>query len=221
MQNVKSLGKGISVFFIYAPNPDDPYKQQSSPDRLEQRNKYLMTRLFFDLERHGFHVLSDLHLGDEEPNNWVLWYVSRIKRCDFVIFVCSPAFKELFQEDPPVQAVNTKSKRLLEYRNAVYAEISNELTRGRSKKFIPVVLDDRYQDRNCVPLLFQAGTVYRVSNEDGQRRFDYENRKRDFERLVCHMTGINRLDFDERNQVDDVPVVKGPFHNGKNNFCVA
>lgn len=209
--NLHSIGDGISVFFIYAPNPDDPYKKVSSQDPLEQRNRYLMCRLFFDLERHGFHVVSDLHLGDTEPANWVQWYITRILHCNFVIFVCSPAFKELFQEQPCVdKVVNDKARRLLDYRNAIYSGISRELSRaGERRKFLPVILDD-YKVSECVPALFECGKVFHVKHEASQRKFNYDDKRRDFEKLVCYMAGINRMKL-EQPPIGQVTILGGYF----------
>lgn len=210
--NLRSLGDGISIFFIYAPNPDDPYKKVSNQDPIEQRNRYLMCRLFFDLERHGFHVLSDLHMGDTEPTNWLQWYTTRILHCNFVIFVCSPAFKELFQDTPCVdKIVNDKARRLLEYSNAFYSGISRELSRaGERRKFLPVILDD-YEVYECVPALLECGKVYRISHEDLQRNFDYDNRSRDFEKLVCYLAGIDRTKLDQP-AIGEVKYLGDPFH---------
>ena len=196
--NLGSLGDGISVFFIYAPNPDDPYKEVSSQDSLEQRNQYLMCRLFFDLERHGFHVVSDLHLGDTEPANWLHWYVTRILHCNFVIFVCSPAFKELFQETPRVdRIVNNKARKLLEYSNAIYSGVSQQLSGAcKRRKFLPVILDD-YRVDECVPTLFECGAVFSVKHEESQRKFNYDDKDRGFEKLICYMAGVNRVKLEQ------------------------
>lgn len=213
MQDVSCLGNGISIFFLYAPNPNDAYKQPTPGDKPELRNKYLMSRLFFDLELHGFHVCSDLHLGETEPSNWVQWYITRISHCNFVIFVCSPAFKELFEESLQLdKVVNPKAKCLVKYRNAVYAGIANEMSKG-TMKFIPVILDN-YPVQDCVPLWFQSGTVYNVRKEE-HRKFDFDNRARDFEKLVCHMAGINRDKLEKKNHLPHVPILRGPYEQGK------
>ena len=210
MSNARHLGDGVSVFFIYAPNPDNPYKPSAPDSRSELRNRYLLSRLFFDLELHGFHVLSDLHLGTTEPSNWVQWYVTRISHCNFVVFVCSPAFKKLFEDSPESsELANPKARWLVGYRNAVYAGISQEISKKGRKKFIPVVLDN-YDNMDCVPLLFQPGTVYRVPKED-RRDFDFDNRSRDFEKLVCCMAGINRNDLEQVTPLSQVPTLPGPF----------
>lgn len=213
MSDIPHLGDGVSVFFIYAPNPMDAYEPAATEDRWELRNRFLMSRLFFDLELHGFHVLSDLHLGSTEPVNWVQWYVSRIAHCNFVVFVCSPAFKELFEASPEVEKLaNPKAKRLVGYRNAVYAGITEELSRGgRRRKFLPVILDDfPKESSSCVPLLFQPGTVYHVPKEE-QRRFNFDDKSRDFEKLVCHMAGINRNELERQGHVSQVAVLPRPY----------
>jgi len=213
MREVKSLGDGISVFFLYAPCPDDLYRSPDAQEGKPQlRNRFLMSRLFFDLELHGFHVVSDLHLRDNPPSNWLLWYITRISQCNYVILVCTPAFKTLFEKNPDCEKIlDPKAKRMLEYRNAVYAALCDS---SKRMKFIPVVLDHAYSDeRNSVPSLFQAGKIYHIYKED-KRKFDFDNFERDFEQLVCHMAGIDRMELlRNKQQVSCVPTLPGPFAN--------
>ncbi len=218
MENTSRLGNGISVFILYAPNPDNPYEKVAQDNVAEQRNKYFLCRLVFDLEHHGFHVTSDLHLGAAEPSNWIQWYVTRISHCNFVLFVCSPAFKQLFEEDIDVgKLANPRAKLLAQYRDAVYSGyIANEIKKGGSRKFLPVILDvERYGQRanDCVPLLFQAGTVFHLDKEE--RVFDFDNRDRYFERLVCHMAGINRMELTKLRQYQQPPTLPGPFEKSE------
>ena len=216
MENIKFLGNGISVFFLYAPNPDDPYSQSpEDKDTMALRNRFYMSRLFFDLELHGFHVLSDLHLGDTQPSNWVQWYITRISQCNFVILVCSPSFKKLFEDNVDREKLtNPKARHLYDYRNAVYAEIQREVFRG---KFIPVILDKKHmstaQRDKSVPLMFQPGTVFCIEEED-KRRFNFEEKQRDFEKLVCHMAGINRVEIEKKSVVPQVPFLPPPHQAG-------
>ena len=205
IENLSTLGDGISVFVIYAPNPDDPY-QTGSSDEAVLRNKVLILRLIYDLERHGFHILSDIHLGDTEPTNWLKWYVSRILQCNFVLMVCSPAFKEVFQGNPLAdKIVNEKTKRLLEYSNAIYSELEKSSSKS---KFLPVILDHYSKDK-CVPALFGAGTVYRIGHEGDPRKFDYD-RSRDFERLVCFLAGIDRNRLGQP-KLGQVKILENPY----------
>ena len=218
--NLTRLGTGVSVFFLYAPNPDDLYKPPGMEDRPQLRNKFYMSRLFFDLELHGFHVLSDMHLGDTQPTNWVQWYVTRISCCNYVVFVCSPAFRRLFEDEnlDMDKLTNPKARHLLGYRNAVYSCIEEEVTKGGRGKFIPVILDGKYKNwKDCVPLLFQAGTVYCLKEEKQKRKFDFDNKKRDFEKLVCHMAGINRIEIEMKEQqgIAQVPTLPGPSFSNK------
>ena len=218
INNIPRLGNGISIFILYAPNPDDPYEKVTQTNTAEQRNQFLLWRLVFDLEQHGFHVTSDLHLGGKEPSNWVQWYVTRIAHCNFVLFVCSPAFKQLFEEDLDIaKLANPKAKCLAEYKNAVYAGMSADVSKGGRRKFLPVILDvERYGDRvsECVPMLFQAGTVFSL-DKDENRKFEFDNEVRHFERLVCHMAGINRVELKKPKPMDQLPSLPGLFDAGQ------
>jgi len=208
VDNVRTLGDGISIFVIYAPNPDNLYQPPSAADVVEQRNKVLMLRLFYDLERHGFHVLSDIHLGDSQPTNWLKWYVSRILQCNFVLMVCSPAFKELFEGTSRMDKVtNDKARRLHEYANAIYSEL--EKKSSSCSKFLPIILEDCYDKAECVPALFAAGKVYCIKHEDQPRKFTFDDKERDFEKLVCSLTGIDRWDL-EKPAMGEVKKVAHP-----------
>lgn len=216
LNNVHNLGRGVSVFFIYAPDPVGQHSiAHGKPGEQEKRSRVLMSMLFHDLEVHGFHVMSDLHLGDTEPSNWLLWYITRIQECNFVVFVCSPAFKQLFEAGrPDMDTLTDRSRRLLEYRDALYVSITeNKLSGEGKRKFLPVILD-RFEVGSSVPLLFRAGTVYQVAPEGEYRRFDYDNRVRDFEKMVCYIAGINRDELDRKGLERNVPVLGSPFAAG-------
>ena len=110
--------------------------------------------------------------------------------------------------------VDPRARHLVQYRDAVYAGIQSDTSKaGGRRKFLPVILDvDRYgsREKDCVPLLFQAGTVFRLHKED-VRRFDFDNESRHFERLICHMAGINRMELAKIPQVSHVPILPDPF----------
>lgn len=193
VENVRTLGQGHHVFICSLPDPSSPY-DLPDPTRVETNLKRI-TLLHFDLHSHGFVVTSDLSLEDQQPLNTLEWYVRHIELCDHVILVCSPAFKELFTSSCPQRPVtNQKAQRFLCYSSAIYAECErNVMQVGRGvSKFIPVVLDPEWSDfEQSVPLLFRGSHIYQLF-EEHQRRFDFDNTERHFERLVCRMVGINR-----------------------------
>ena len=193
------LGEGVSVFICYAPDPESPYLDPQRRGAEICRNEKLITMLTADLEQHGFHVVSDLHLGDTEPRNWLRWYISRIHLCDFIILVCSPAFDELFSRETLRQdVVDQRAVMFRTYSQAIYDEIAQDVTRGNNtSKFIPVILDRAWEGRDSVPSLFRGGFVYNLSGGSVPRRFVYGNRDGGFERLVCRMAGINRVELDK------------------------
>ena len=193
------LGEGVSIFICYAPDPESPYLDPQRRGAEIRRNEMLITMLTADLEQHGFHVVSDLHLGDTEPRNWLRWYISRIHLCDFIILVCSPAFNELFSQETLCQdVVDHRAVMFRTYSQAIYDEIAQDVTRGNNtSKFIPVILDRAWEGRENVPSLFRGGFVYNLSGGSVPRRFVYGNRDGGFERLVCRMAGINRVELDK------------------------
>ena len=215
VKNLAKLGEGVSVFVVYAPDPESPYHNPQTRGQEIEANERRIFQLVYDLERHGFHVVTDLHLGDNTPPNWLEWYTARVELCDYVLLVGSPAFCELFaREKPRAEILDRRAKLLLSYKNAVYAEIVKEVsTRPGTSKFVPVLLDPRWPAEDAVPSLLRAATVY-LLQEDGQRQFVYDDRYRDFERLVCRMAGINRAEID-KTPVVGVRKLPPPYHGGK------
>ena len=197
--HLPELGEGVSVFICYAPDPESPYLDPQRRRAEICRNERLITILTVDLERHGFHVVSDLHLGDTEPRNWLRWYISRIHLCNFIVLVCSPAFNELFsRETLRRDVVDQRALMFRAYSHAIYDEIAQDVTRGNNtSKFIPVILDRAWEARDSVPSLFRGGFVYNLSGASEPRRFVYDNKNGEFERLVCRMAGINRVELDK------------------------
>ena len=189
MDKVHLLGRGHQVFICYLPDPGSPY---GSPDpKRSASNERAVTLLHYDLIRHGFAVFSDLSLGDQHPLNLLQWYISHIERCHHVILVCSAAFKELFTTlRPSGEVKDPRACRFLSYSPAIYAELERTMNR---RKFLPVLLEPEWA--NSVPCVFQASFVYELYEMD-QRTFDYNNKERHFEKLVCQMVGINRVELD-------------------------
>ena len=213
-QNLTKLGEGVSVFIVYAPDPEFPYLDPRTRSQEIGANEKRIFRLAYDLEQHGFNVVTDLHLGSEMPTNWLKWYTSRIELCNYILLVGSPAFCELFsKEKPRGQIIDERAQRLLSYRNAVYAEIAAEVSRNPcASKFVPVLLDPRWTFEDSVPSLMRAASVYYLL-EDDHRRFNYDENSRDFEKLVCRMAGINRAEI-ERPLLVGVHRLPPPFQGG-------
>ncbi len=194
--NLPRLGQGVSVFVCYAPDPESPYYDPKERKDEIVHNQIQITHLIRDLERVGFSVISDLHLGNSQPRNWLQWYVSRIELCDYLIMVCSPAFKELFSCDKPKFPItDERTSWFLTYRDAMYAEISAEVKDSSSgSKFVPVIIDNSFVPQDCVPTLLLTATKYQL-DQKVPREFKYDTYG-EFERLVCRMAGIDRIKLD-------------------------
>ena len=194
VSNLSSLGRGHHVFLCYLPDPASPY---GAPDLTRVRNNLsLVSLLQYDLTRHGFAVISDLSLGDQEPMNLLQWYIQQIELCDHVVLVCSPALKELFSTCQPREPIaDQKAARFQVYSSAIYSECERCMRSGVGK-FVPVVLEPEWWnfDRS-VPLLFRGSHVYELYGMRA-RLFDYDDMAGHFERMVCRMVGINRRELD-------------------------
>ena len=202
---------------MYAPDPESPYHDPRTRVQEIGANEKRIFRLAYDLEQHGFNVVTDLHLGSKMPTNWLEWYTSRIELCNYVLLVGSPAFCELFsREKPRGQIADERAQRLRSYRNAVYAEIEAEVSRNPgASRFVPVLLDRCWTFEDSVPSLMRAATVYHLQ-EDDHRRFNYDDGSRDFEKLVCRMAGINRAEID-RPPLVGVHRLPQPYQGGRVN----
>ena len=215
VKNLPRLGQGISVFVCYAPDPESPYYDPKDRQGVISRNQIFITHLIRDLERLGFTVISDLHLGETQPRNWLQWYVSRMELCDYLIMVCSPAFKELFLcETPKYRIIDQRASWFLTYQNVMQAEIVKEITESSaSSKFLPVILDERYLPEDSVPSLFRLAPLYQLGSH-GNRQFNYDNMFGDYEKLVCRMAGIDRMKME--SPVDEGVIrVAPPFSQGQ------
>ena len=197
--HLSQLGEGVSIFICYAPDPESPYLDPRTREGEIRKTERSISILTADLEQHGFHVISDLHLGDVEPRDWLRWYINRIRLCDHIILVCSPAFNELFsRETLKKDVLDERSKMLRAYSRAIYNEITQDAaTTGNTSKLIPVILDQAWEGGDSVPSLFRGGTVYNLSGATYPRKFVYINTNGHFERLVCRMAGINRVELDK------------------------
>ena len=197
--NLDELGEGVSVFICYAPDSESPYNNTQERQPHIQENERLVSLLAHDLACHGFQVVTDLHVRDDQPRSWVRWYINRIRLCNYVILVCSPAFNELFTRET-LQSVpkDLRAQHIRMYSDVIYDEYAKDVIRGSNRsKFIPVMLDRAYTYRRdeCVPSLLGGGSVYDLF-ETIPRQFVYSERDRHFEKLVCRMAGINRAEIE-------------------------
>ena len=203
--SLDALGEGVSVFICYAPDSDSPYNDPQERQPYIQQNERLVSLLSHDLACHGFQVMTDLHMRDDEPRSWVRWYINRIRLCDHVILVCSPAFNELFtQEKLQSEPKDLRAQHIRLYSNVIYDEYTKDVVRGTTRsKFIPVILDRAYtyQRDISVPSLLSGGSVYELF-ETAPRQFDYSKKDGDFEKLVCRMAGINRAEIERPSDQD-------------------
>lgn len=213
-KRLDELGEGVSVFICYAPDSESPYNDPRERQSHIRENERLVSLLAHDLTCHGFQVMIDLHMQDNEPRSWVRWYINRIRLCSHVILVCSPAFNELFTRER-LQSVpkDLRAQHIRMYSDVIYDEYTKDVIRGSNRrKFIPVMLDRAYTYRRdeCVPSLLRGGSVYDLF-ETTPRQFVYSERDRDFEKLVCRMAGINRAEISGQDiKIHDVQGIPLP-----------
>ena len=76
--------------------------------------------------------------------------------------------------------------------------------------------------QKSVPLLFRSAQIYRLFETDCcERKFDYHNNERDFERLVCRMVGIDRAQLNAPNPGAVFEMTKPASLSGKLHFGIS
>ncbi len=210
--NLPRLGREVSVFVCYTPDPESPYHDPKDREEIIVHNQRQIVNLIRDLERHGFTVISDLHLGSTQPRNWLQWYVSRIELCDYLIMVCSPALKELFScGEPKHRIIDERSSWFRTYCTSIYAEIHKEGKESAiSSKFVPVILDGCAPD-DCIPTLLATGSKYELLDQTVPRKFEYGDRDGVWENLVCRMAGIDRNKLSAQSVDEGVHKLAAPY----------
>ena len=109
-----------------------------------------------------------------ETTNWSVWTSKMIEKCDFVITVCSPMLRRVF-EDPQHELVNMSHGKF--FADAIVNYISPH-------KFIPVFLNSMSREE-WIPRSLQTATVYELEIES-------------FEKQMGDAEGMHPAMFDEK-----------------------
>jgi SEFIR domain len=155
-----------------------------SHDSPEHRARVLA--LSEQLRRDGVDTLLDQYVEHEgPPTGWPRWTDEQIRRADFVLAVCTTAYRRRLEgkEEPGVGLGATWEGHL------VYQEIYNAGT--TNTKFVPVLLGDA-TDAD-VPLLLQPVPRYRADSPDG------------YEAMYRRLTGQPRFRRSELGPVRSLP----------------
>ena len=138
------------------------------------------------LRRDGVETSLDQYVENEgPPNGWPRWTAEQIQRADFVLAICTSAYRKRLEgtEQPGVGRGATWEGHL------VYQEVYNAGT--TNTKFIPVLLGGASD--NDVPLLLQAVPHYRADTPDG------------YETIYRRLTGQPRIRRGELGRVRSLP----------------
>ena len=118
--------------------------------------------------------------------DWALWTDYQMSQADWVIYVCSHSLHAMFHSTSGSdQGIATKHTRFST--RILY----NRLFNDAKLKVIPVVLlrgDDNLEF--VPPTLRDSKNIFHIYEDIP---FCVENMDGDFERLVCRMTGIDRI----------------------------
>ena len=198
MKNLGSLGQWLKVFICYAPSINSTKSKGKLESRIYTFARHLIT--------YGFDVRVDLFANFTVGFDWAPWTDREMSQADWIIFVnsqssyellCHPSGpKEVEIPAPRVSkansfdtAVNEAMKKIRFSGRAVY----NRLYHDTTLKIIPVVLlEEDNKSEYILPILRDVNSVLHIYNDIP---FDYDKLEGHFERLICRMAGINRMNI--------------------------
>ena len=190
--NLRTLGQKIKIYIWFAPSEATVFNP-THPGMLETRvllfSHHLMT--------YGFEVKTNLSaaINNTSKDDCASLPDHEMSQAEWITCVCSKSLYDMFHNasDPTeIYCLNTKASVL---NKTLYSRLLNDC----ALKVIPVILQEKDNNLDFVPpTLRDQKEVLRIFEETP---FNIKNLDGDFERLVCHMTGINReaLRFAEDN----------------------
>jgi len=195
LQDRGSLGKMQRVFIYYTPTEN--YTTVEIKGKLEMRIYNFSSHLI----TYGFDVRVDLLSDRSTRFDRTAWSDHELSQADWIIFVCSRSSYELLQfSDSSDYCLNTPhaDKRLFKNVDVLRKILYNRLSIDISTKVIPVILLEEDNNIGFVPPSLRDPNNILCIFEDTP--FDYDNLDGNFERLICRMTGINRVAINTSGQ---------------------
>ena len=195
-KNLGCLGQRLKVFICYAPSVSSKETKGKLESRIITFARHLIT--------YGFEVRVDLFESFAVDFDWASWTDREMSQADWIIFVnskssyellCHPSGpKEIEITAPHVSnSFNTGAIKKIRFSGrALY----NRLYHDSASKIIPVILQvEDNKSEYILPILRDVNSVLHIYEDTP---FDYDRLEGHFERLVCRMAGINRMDINSR-----------------------
>ena len=139
---------------------------------------------------YGFDVKIDMFVNLTTESDWASWIDHEMSQADWIICVCSQSLCTMFHTmngiEQEIQSLSLAAKNTRFYCRGLY----NRLLNDANLKVIPVILSREEDNLTIVPPALRDPKSVLCIFEDTP--FSIENVHGNFERLVCHMAGINR-----------------------------
>ena len=182
--NLGSLGRGVKVLIWYMLSTSiTAVEDNLRKDRIYKFACHLIT--------YGFKVTIDMFCKHATEAEWASWIDYEMSQADWIICVCSQSLYTTFHSvndlEKGIQSLSLAEKNGRLYSRSLY----NRLLNDTKLKVIPVVLLKEDDNLAFVPPTLRDPKNILYIYEDTP--FCVENINGNFERLVCRMTGIDRM----------------------------
>ena len=195
-KNLGCLGQRMKVFICYAPSVSTKETKGKLESRIYSFARHLIT--------YGFDVQVDLFESFVVDFDWASWTDHEMSQADWIIFVNSKSLYELLCHPSGPKEVEVTAPHLSNSFNTGATKkvqfsgrlLYNRLYHDATQKIIPVILQkEDNKTEYILPILRDVNSVLHIYEDTP---FDYDKLEGHFERLVCRMAGINRMDINSR-----------------------
>ena len=198
-QNLGSLGQRLKIFICYAPSVSSKETKGKLESCIYSFARHLIT--------YGFDVRVDMFASFTVGFDWASWTDREMSQADWIIFVNSKSSYELLYHPNSPKDVEVTVPHVSNSFDRVVSEATkkikfsgralyNRLYHDTTLKIIPVVLQEEDNKIEYIlPILRDVNSVLHIYEDTP---FDYDRLEGHFERLVCRMAGINRMDINSR-----------------------
>ena len=199
IQNLGCLGQRLKVFICYAPTVGSKETKGKLESRIYTFARHLIT--------YGFDVRVDLFASFTVGFNWASWTIREMSQADWVIFVNSKSSYELLYHPSGPKDVEVTVPQVSNSLDTAVSEATKKIKFSGTSlhyllyndtilKTIPVILQQEDNKKKYIlPTLRNVNSILRIYEDIP---FDYDRLEGHFERLVCHMAGINWMDINSK-----------------------
>jgi hypothetical protein len=172
------------AFISYTRNPTTGPTQTSQTG---ERHKLDVRWLSDTLRRFGITTVLDQYKEDDPPPNWPQWMEDNIKRCQWVLMICSEAYlSHITSQSAATEEGGVNEGRGSRFQGkTIYGLLMDD---QQANKFIPVFLGEK--NLSWLPPSLLGVQYYHI--EDMQTFVEFERQDPGFKNLYARLTGQNR-----------------------------